>query len=319
MDTPSQDRGRRADRPSELPPLAWKDILWRIWEEINEDRILLVAAGATFYLLLALFPFLAAFVSIYGFVADPRTVADQISFLAGLMPGGGIDMIKDQLRALATQDRQTLSAGFLVGLGVALWSANSGMKVLFDGLNIAYEETEKRGFIRLNLLSLAFTGGAILIGIAFIVSVGIVPAILAFLSLGHWTEVLVRWGRWPVMLAATTVAITLIYRYGPSREPAKLRWLTWGAVLASIVWIAASWAFSFYLQNFADYNATYGALGAVIGFMVWTWISLVILLGCAELNAEMEHQTARDSTTGQPRPMGQRGAVMADTVGKTAE
>ena len=197
MDTRSQDRGRSADRPSELPPLAWKDILWRIWEEVNEDRILLVAAGATFYLLLALFPFLAAFVSLYGFVADPRTVADHISFLAGLMPSGGFDVIKDQLRALAAQDREALSVGFLLGLGVALWSANSGVKVLFDGLNVAYDETEKRGFIRLNLLSFAFTVGAILIGVAFIVSVGIVPAVLAFLNLGHWTELLVRWGRWP--------------------------------------------------------------------------------------------------------------------------
>ena len=214
MDTRSQDRGRSADRPSELPPLAWKDILWRIWEEINEDRILLVAAGATFYLLLALFPFLTAFVSLYGFVADPMTVADHISFLAGLMPSGGFDVIKDQLRALAAQDREALSVGFLLGLGVALWSANSGVKVLFDGLNVAYDETEKRGFIGLNLLSFAFTVGAILIGVAFIVSVGIVPAVLAFLNLGHWTESLVRWGRWPLMLAATAAGVTLIYRYG---------------------------------------------------------------------------------------------------------
>jgi membrane protein len=319
METSSQDRGRRADWPSELPPLGWRDILWRVWTEINEDRILLVAAGATFYLLLALFPFLAAFVSLYGFVADPKTIADQISFLAGLMPSGGIDVVKDQLRALAAQDRETLSLGFLLGLGFALWSANNGVKVLFDGLNIAYDENEKRGFVRLNLLSFVFTFGAILIGVAFIVSVGIVPAILAFLSLGPWTELLIRWGRWPVMLAATAAAVTLIYRYGPSREPAKLRWLTWGAALASVVWIIASWAFSYYLQNFADYNATYGTLGAVIGFMIWTWISVIILLGGAELNAEMEHQTARDSTTGPPRPMGQRGAVMADTVGKTAD
>ncbi len=319
MDTRSQDRGRRADWPSELPPLGWKDILWRVWTEINADRILLVAAGATFYLLLALFPFLAAFVSLYGFVADPKTIADQISFLAGLMPSGGIDVIKDQLRALAAQDRETLSFGFLLGLGFALWSANSGVKVLFDGLNITYDESEKRGFVRLNLLSFVFTFGAILIGVAFIVSVGIVPAILAFFSLGPWTELLIRWGRWPVMLAAAAAAVTLIYRYGPSREPAKLRWLTWGAALASVAWIIASWAFSYYLQNFADYNATYGTLGAVVGFMIWTWISVIILLGGAELNAEMEHQTARDSTTGPPQPMGQRGAVMADTLGETAD
>src|SRR4029453_18448287 len=167
MDTVSHDRGRNADRPSELPALGWKDVLWRFWSEVNEDRILLIAAGATFYLLLALFPFLAAFVSFYGFVADPRTIADHISFLAGFMPSGGVDMIRNQLRALVSQDRETLSFGFLLGLGVALWSANSGVKSLFEGLNIAYEENEKRGFVWLNLLSFTFTIGAILIGIAF--------------------------------------------------------------------------------------------------------------------------------------------------------
>ena len=318
MDTVSHDRGRDADRPSELPALGWKDVLWRLWSEVNDDRILLISAGATFYLLLALFPFLAAFVSLYGFVADPRTIADHISFLAGFMPSGGIDVIRDQLRALVSQDREALSFGFLLGLGIALWSANNGVKALFDGLNIAYEEREKRGFIGLNLLSLAFTIGAILIGIAFIVSVGIVPAMLALLNLGRWTEFLIQWGRWPVLLVSTAAAVTLLYRYGPSREPAKLRWLTWGAATATVVWIGASWSFSYYLQNFADYNATYGTLGAVIGFMVWTWISVIILLGGAELNAEMEHQTARDSTTGPPKPMGQRGAVMADTIGKAA-
>ena len=200
---PARTAGRSQTGLPSFRRSAGRDILWRIWKKINEDRILLVAAGATFYLLLALFPFLAAFVSLYGFVADPRTVADHISFLAGLMPSGGFDVIKDQLRALAAQDREALSVGFLLGLGVALWSANSGVKVLFDGLNVAYDENEKRGFIRLNLLSFAFTVGAILIGVAFIVSVGIVPAVLAFFNLGHWTELLVRWGRWPLMLAAT--------------------------------------------------------------------------------------------------------------------
>jgi membrane protein len=153
-------------------------------------------------------------------------------------------VVKDQLRALAAQDRETLIAGFPLGLGFALWSANSGVKVLFDGLNVAYDENKKRGAIRLNLLSFIFTFGAVLIGVAFIVSVGIVPAILAFFSLSPWTELLVRWGRWSVMLAATTAAVTLIYRYGPSREPPKLRWLTWGAALASVVWIIGSWAFA---------------------------------------------------------------------------
>lgn len=312
-------RGREADTPSEIPAKGWKDILWRVWSEFNEDRLMLIAAGATFYLLLALFPFLAAFVSLYGFVADPHTIAEHISYLGGVLPSGGVEMIEGELQRLADQDVDSLSVGFITGLLIALWSANSGIKALFEGLNIAYDETEKRSFIRLNLLSLAFTLGAILIGVSFIFVVGVIPAMLALLRLESWAEILIAIGRWPVMLAAIIAGITLIYHFGPSRQRPKLRWLTWGAVLASVIWIVASWGFSFYLQNFADYNATYGTLGAVIGFMIWTWISVTILLLGAELNAEMEHQTAVDSTTGPEKPMGQRGAAMADTLGKTAE
>ena len=312
-------RGRDAARPRDIPLRGWKDILWRLYSEITEDRILLVAAGATFYLLLALFPALAAFVSLYGVVADPKTIADHIAFLGGLLPSGGLDIIQNQLRSLASQNREALSFGFISGLLIALWSANSGVKSLFEGLNIAYGEHEKRGFIRLNLISFAFTLGAIVIGIGLIVSVGVVPAALALLHLGPWTEILISVLRWPVLLLFVAAGLVLIYRFGPSRAVAKWRWLSWGAALATVVWIVASWAFSFYLQNFADYNATYGTLGAVIGFMIWTWISVIIVLVGAELNAEIEHQTARDSTTGEPEPLGGRGAVMADTVGKSAE
>ena len=309
--------GRYAERPADFSTRAWKDILWRVYTQILQDRILLVAAGTAFYLLLALFPFLAAFVSLYGFVADPKTIADHISFLAGLMPSGGLDVIQNQLRSLVSQDKQALGFGFLTGLVVALWSANSGVKALFEGLNVVYDEQEERSFLKLNLISFAFTLGAILISIAFIISVGIVPAVLSLVYLDQWTEVLVSWGRWPVLFIAIVIAIVLIYRYGPSREKAKLRWLSWGAVVAALVWIAASWAFSFYLQNFADYNATYGTLGAVMGFMIWAWLSVIILLVGAEFNAEMEHQTMRDSTTGLPLPMGMRGATVADTIGPT--
>ena len=156
--------------------------------------------------------------------------------------------------------------------------------------------------------------GTILIGILFLVSVGVVPAVLNFLYLGRWAETLISLGRWPVMLMAVVIAISALYRYGPSRVPPKWRWVTWGAALASVVWIAASWGFSFYLQNFADYNATYGTLGAVIGFMIWTWISVTILFVGAELNAEMEHQVEPDTTVGEQKPLGARGAVMADQV-----
>ncbi len=319
-DEMERGRGRDADRPSEIPPAGWWDIGWRVWREVSEDRVLLIAAGATFYLLLALFPALAAFVSLYGFVADPATVADHVSHLGGLLPSAGIDIIRSQLEALASQNQRALGIGFLTGLAIALWSANNGVKALFEAINIAHEETEKRGFIKLNLMSIAFTLGALLIAIGLILAVGVVPAVLAYLRLGAWTETLVAIGRWPVLVVAILTGISLIYRFGPSRRAPKWRWLSWGAVIATVVWIAASWGFSFYLRNFADYNVTYGSLGAVIGLMMWTWISVIILVVGAEINAEMEHQTARDSTAGdRAKPMGERGAVVADTLGKTAE
>jgi membrane protein len=224
------------------------------------------------------------------------------------------------LESLASQDQQALGIGFVIGLAIALWSANNGVKALFDAMNIAHEETEKRSFIKLNLMSIAFTMGALLIAIGLILTVGVVPAVLAFLRLDGWAETLIAIGRWPVLLVAILTGISLIYRFGPSRRPPKWRWLSWGAVMATVVWVAASWGFSYYLQNFANYNATYGSLGAVIGLMMWTWISVIILIVGAEINAEMEHQTARDSTVGdRSRPMGERGAVVADTLGKTAE
>jgi membrane protein len=313
------DRGRAASRPSQIPALGWKDILWRLWEEFNKDRMLLVAAGASFYLLLALFPALAAFVSLYGFVADPTTVADHVAYLAGLLPSGGLDLIRGQLQALARQSNDALGISFFVGFAVALWSANSGVKAIFDAMNIAYEEEEKRGFFGLNLLSLTFTIGALLIGISMLLTVGIVPVMLKLLYLGSWTETIVSVGRWPLLMLAILTGISLVYRFGPSRERAKWRWLSWGAALATVVWLAASWGFSFYLQNFANYNVTYGSLGAVVGLMMWIWISVIILIVGAAINAEMEHQTACDTTTGPPLPMGERGAYVADTLGKASE
>lgn len=314
IDAPS-GRGRDAASPSQMTMSGWKDILWRVQAEYFKDRISLIAAGVTFYLLLALFPALAAFVSLYGFVADPVTIADHIAFLGSVLPSGGVDLIRTQLDALTRQDNGALSLGFLAGLGIALWSANSGIKTIFEALNVAYEETEKRSFIKLTAISLLFTLGAIVIGILFIVGVGIVPAVLAFAGLSGSGELLVSLLRWPILIIAAAAAISILYRYGPSRARAKWRWVTWGAMFASLAWLAASILFSWYLANFADYNATYGSLGAVIGFMLWTWLSVVILLAGAELNAELEHQTARDSTTGRELPMGARGATMADTLG----
>jgi membrane protein len=312
-------RGRDADWPSQIPARGWKDIFWRVYQQVGEDRVTLIAAGAAFYLLLALFPAIGAFVSIYGFVADPATIADQVAFLGGVLPAGGLDLINDQLASLTSQDRSTLSLSLVLSLAVSLWSANNGVKTLFEALNVAYEEDEKRSFVWLNLVAFAFTLGFMVAILLMIAVIGIVPAVLAVLNLGGFSEALIVIGRWVVMLVLVVLGLSLLFRFGPSRARAKWRWISWGSGFVTIVWIAASIGFSYYLQNFADYNATYGSLGAVIGFMLWMWLSVVILIVGAELNAEMEHQTARDSTTGEPRPMGERGATMADTLGEASD
>lgn len=312
-------RGRDAETPNEIPFAGLRDVFWRVFAQVIEDRVTLVAAGVAFYILLSLFPALGALVSLYGFIADPSTMAKHITFVADILPPGAFDIILTQLNVLVQAKPSSLTMGFFLGLMIALWSANSAVKAMFDAMNIAYGETEKRGIIRLNLISLAFTGIALIFAAILVAAIGGVPAVLSYLWLDRWQETLIRIVRWPVVLVFVGSGIALIYHFGPSREFAKVRWLSWGAVFSTFLWITASILFSFYIETFADYQATYGALGALIGFMIWTWISVIIVIIGAELNAELEHQTARDTTTGAPRPLGARGAYVADTVGAAAD
>jgi membrane protein len=310
-------RGRDATSPSQIPAAGWKDIGWRTWNEFNKDRVPAVAGGVAFFGLLALFPALAAFVSLYGLFSDVHSVLKQLDLLAGLLPTASLSFVGDQMIRLATGDTGGLSLAFGISLLVSLWSANAGMKALMDGLNIAYEERERRGFIRLNLISLGFTAGALVFIISAIALVVAVPLGLALF--GYAGPDLMVWLRWPLLLAMIVVSLELLYRYGPSREAARWRWVSWGSVAAALLWVAASMGVSWYIGNFAHYDRTYGSLGAVVGFMTWMWISIIVVLLGAELNAEIEHQTAVDSTTGAPKAMGLRGAKMADTLGETAE
>lgn len=293
-----------------------RDVFWRVVADISEDRVTLIAAGVTYYLVLALFPALAALVSLYGFVADPANIGTHLGVIAGIFPPGAFDLILDQLKSLTAQKTSSLGVAFIAGLAIALWSSHNGTLALFDAMNIAYEEREKRSLIRLNVIAFIFTLGALFAAVILIGAVAILPAALSFLWLDQWVETLALAFRWPILLLITAGAMTIVYRFGPSREPAKIRWLTWGACLSTAAWFIMSIAFSYYLDHFANYNATYGTLGALIGALVWTWLSVVILIVGAELNAELEHQTARDTTTGSPRPMGARGAYVADTIGR---
>jgi membrane protein len=308
-------RGRFAEAPSEIPALGWKDILLRVYNGISEDRILANAAGVTYYALLALFPGIAALVSIYGLFADPNTIVGHVDTVVGFAPGGAIDVVRDQLTRLSAQGCTSLGVSFLVGLVISLWSANSGIKALFNSLNVVYEESEERGLIRLNLITLSFTIATIAFLLLALACIVALPVALSYLPPSGVTGVALEFARWPLLLVLVAFGLTLIYRYGPSRAEPQWQWITWGSAFAAIVWLAASALFSWYSANFGSFNKTYGSLGAVIGFMTWMWLSIIVVLIGAKLNAEIEHQTTRDSTTGRPKPMGRRAAKMADTVG----
>lgn len=308
-------RGRQADTPTEIPATGWKDILWRVYEEFGQDRIMSVAAGVTYYALLAVFPAIAALVSIYGLFADPATIQDHLNALSGVLPGGALDIIREQVTRIASQGSGTLGFSFILGLVISLWSANAGMKAVFDALNIVYDEEEKRSFIKLNVQSLSFTLGAIAFLLLAVAGVIVLPIVLEFIGLGSGVEWLLSLARWPILLIGVTLGLALIYRYGPSRDKAEWKWVTPGGLVAAVLWLAVSMLFSWYVSNFGSYNETYGSLGAVIGFMTWIWLSSIVVLLGAEINAEMEHQTAKDTTEGAHQPMGTRGAQMADTVG----
>jgi len=312
-------RGRRAAVPWHIPWRGWKDIFWRTYKQISEDRLLAVAAGVVFYGLLALFPALTAFVSLYGLFAEPSRISDQLSLLSGLLPEGAMSIIGEQVNRITAKEGTQLSLGFVFGLAVAFWSANAGMKALIDALNVIYGEKEKRGFIALNLQSLALTLGGMLAILVAVASVVILPIVLAIVGLGGWTEFILRMSRWPILLLLVIFGLAILYRFGPSREEPRWEWLSVGSVLAAVAWLISSVLLSWYLSSFANYDATYGSLGAAIGMMMWMWISSIIILFGAELNSEIEHQTVRDSTTGQEKPLGQRGATMADTVGASPD
>ena len=274
-----------------------------------------IAAGVTYYALLAIFPAIAALVSVYGLFADPGTIREHLNGLSGVLPGGALEIIGEQVKRIASQGSGTLGFSFILGLGIALWSANAGMKAIFDALNIVYDEEEKRSFVKLNALSLAFTAAALGFALLALAAVVVLPIALDFFGLGGGLEWLIAIGRWPLLLAFVVLGLAVLYRFGPSRDKAKWRWVTPGSLVAAFLWVAASLLFSWYVGNFGSYNETYGSLGAVIGFMTWIWASSVVVLLGAELNAEIEHQTVEDTTTGAQAPMGARGAQMADSVG----
>jgi membrane protein len=293
-------RGRRSQSPLQIPVAGWTDVLWRTYARINDDRLLATAAGVVFFGLLAVFPAVTALVSSYGLFADASTIGANLQTLALMLPDGSFQIVQDQIARVLDKGSTALGWTFLFGLALAVWSANAGMKAAIDALNVVYEEKEKRGFIKLNLLSLAFTTGGIVALLLMISAVVAFPLALDHLGLKPESQFIISLARWPLMFAILLFALGILYRFGPSRRAARCEWLSVGTLAAALLWIAGSSALSWYLSNFGNYSATYGSLGAAIGLMMWMWMSAVIVLCGAELNSEIEHQTAVDTTVGWP-------------------
>ncbi len=309
------DRGREAERPHQIPRRGWRDIAVRVKDEQSNDNLSIIAAGSAFYSLLALFPALAAAVTIYGLVADPAGIRQHLQAVADVIPPAAYKILQDQLGRIAQKAETTLGIGLAVSLAAALWSANKGMKALITSLNIVYDEKEKRGFIKLNGWSLLLTFCGIVFAILALSGIVALPALIDRLGLPETIRNVLLLLRWPLMAFIGILGLALIYRYAPDRQRPQWQWVTWGSVLATLLWIATSILFSWYVSNFDSYNKTYGSMGAVAILMMWFYLSVYFLLLGGEINAEMEHQTRKDTTTGAPRPMGRRGAHAADTLG----
>lgn len=308
------DVGRSATTPTDIPARGWREVLQRVASELKADHVSLLAAGVAFKALLALFPALIAAVSLWGLLADPQTITEQISGLVGQLPDQAADVIEGQLTQVAGTSAGALSGTLAVSILLAFVSASGGMVGLMEGCAAAYNEVDERSFIQKRGLALAFTLGGVVFLLLTLGLIAVLPAVIGGLGLGSTVELLVRIAQWPLLALIAIVAIALVYRYAPDRNEPQLRWVTGGATLATVLWLVASVGFSLYIQVAGNFAATYGALAGVIVVMLWLYLTAFAILVGAEFNAESERQTVVDTTVGEPRPMGQRGAVVADTL-----
>jgi membrane protein len=308
-------RGRDAENPAQIPKLGWRDILLRTKDSISEHQVATLAGATAFYLLLGLIPGLAALISIYGLMANPADIQAQFAAIAQLMPEEARKLLEQQMSAIAAQHR-TAGVAAAISVIMAIWSASAGMKTLMVALNITYGEKEKRSYLKQTLVALGLTFGAIVLGMMSVGLIVALPALLQHLGIGDTARSVSTALRWPLLLATAIVGLAVLYRFGPSRQEPEWRWTSSGAVTATLLWVAGSAGFSYYASHFGNYNKTYGSLAAVVVLMTWLYISAFVVLLGAEINAETEHQTAKDTTTGKPEPIGRRGAYVADTVGE---
>lgn len=311
------DRGREATSPMQMPRAAWRDILIRTWRESSTDNVGLIAAGVAFYAFLAFVPALGAFVLCYGLLADPATIADHLQALFRLLPRDAAALIGEQLVAVTTTAEGKKGLGLALALVLAIYGAMNGASAIITALNIAYDEEESRSLVKTSWLALLITLGLLMTSIVAAFAI----AALAFLeklmpAAPDAVITVLRISFWIATAIAASLVIGAIYRFAPDRRHARWRWLTAGSLFATVGWLATSIGFSFYVANFGNYGATYGALSAVVVMLMWLFLSAYILILGAELNSEIEHQTGRDTTIGAPKPMGERRAYVADTLGE---
>ena len=308
---------RAATDPRQIPVSGWKDVLVRAWGDVSESNIFLVAGGVTYAILVALFPGLAALVSIYGLLLDPAQVERQVAALANVLPPESVQMISDQLHKLVSASTNTLSISAGVALVLALWSASRGMSGLISALNIAYREKETRSFLKFNALAIGFTLVALVGGTVTIALVGVLPVVVQAIGLGPFAKWVLLILEWPLLMLVVVTGLATLYRYAPDRRKAHWRWVSPGAIVATVLWIIGSIGFTVYVAHFNSYDKTYGSLGGVVVMLTWLYLSAFVALFGAVINAQSERQTVHDTTDGPPKPLGARNAYAADTVAET--
>jgi membrane protein len=315
-DAPSEQTlpGVTARKPTEIPIRGWKQIVKRAWAENKADNMPIIAGGVAFFGFLAIFPALIALISIYGLVASPETVTRQVEELSVQLPQSARGLIAEELTSITSHSGGSLTVGLIVSILGALWSASSGVSNLITAVNIAYDEVETRSFLKRKLIALALTLGGILFFLITLALVAVVPVVLDALPLGVVGTILAQVIRWGLLLVVMAGSLAVVYRVAPDRDAPRFRWVSLGSIVVTVVWAVVSLLFSYYVNHFGSYDKTYGAISGVIVLMLWLYLACYLILLGAEINAEAEHQTARDTTAGHPEPMGERDATVADTL-----
>ncbi|WP_156678313.1 YihY/virulence factor BrkB family protein [Sphingomonas profundi] len=307
--------GREASSPLAMPARAWRDILKRVWFKTGTDNIGLMAAGVAFYCFLSIVPLFGALIMTYGLIADPATVATHMRTIIDLVPADAARLIYEQLVSVTTTAASKKGLGLLLALLISLYGATRASGAIMAALNVIYEQVERRSIIITTLISFAIIIAAVMVGIVGLLSASILGYLQTLLGgIGPAAAAMIKVATWLVAGTLASMVIAATYRFAPDRADARWRWLSLGSALATVLWLAATLGFGFYAAKFGDYNATYGSLGAVVVLLMWLFVSAYAILLGATINAEVERQTAQDSTTGRPRPMGERGAKMADTA-----